>query len=156
MAQVPTQVRLVDIIFIHLWIIIILPRAITLLANVVGGRGCCDPKGALSGTDNESYQKLVICKFSLNLVAICDPVLPSIDIDKVSQLGDLLRRYIVWGPLKLSERWNMTSWPLDCLIEYPQTTLDQAGLLPLDSAPLTRAPANMAPAPPFGPLPGTL
>ena len=68
-----------------------------------------------SGMNKDLYEKLVTCKVGLTLVAISDPILPSIDIDEVSQLGDKLMNSMICSPHKLSLPWNGTSWPLDTL-----------------------------------------
>ena len=91
-----------------------------------------------TGTSKDSYEKPQTVKVGLSLVAIGDSTLPSIDIDDVERLGATLRGSMIWGPHKLSLRWNGTSWPLDSLIEDPQPILNEAGILPLDSAPLAR------------------
>ena len=75
----------------------------------------------LTHTPKDSYEKPRTPNVGLTLVAIGDPILPSINIDEVSQLGDILRDSVILGPHKLSLRWNGTSWPLDTLIEDPQT-----------------------------------
>ena len=86
---------------------------------------------AASGKTKDSYEKPRTFKAGLSLVAIGDPILPSIDIDDVERLGISLRDSMIWGPHKLSLHWNGTSWPLDSLIEDPQPILTKPASFPL-------------------------
>ncbi len=91
-----------------------------------------------TGLDTDSYTAPVCSPESLTLVVVGDPLLPPVDTASVNDLAAALRNSVVWGPLKLSLRWNGSSWPLDCMVNDPQPILDSVGLLPLDPTPLSR------------------
>jgi len=88
--------------------------------------------------ETDSYVAPLTSPVPLSLIAYGDGTLPSIGEDAVLSLADHLRDSAVWGPLRLTLRWDGQFWPMDSFMEDEQTVLDAAGLLPLDAPRLRR------------------